>query len=202
MSNVAVILQILFITIGMFIFGIVLNKILGKSKETIKDFTEKALNLKERMRNAQVLDDTQLMSQLQREMMQLTKQTMLKQFIPICLRCSIFIGIFAVLSFIYTDYDSGLLPFPLLFFGSGWFAFYFLFSISISLIAYGVKRLYKKLTGKDIRTQKDLRELMQIMSPAPQRSGFSLPLTSETSTSVQEEDQPEEKDSWKKRVQK
>ncbi len=202
MSNVAVILQILFITIGMFIFGIVLNKILGISKETIKDFTEKGLNLKERMRNAQVLDDTQLMSQLQRETMQLTKQIMLKQCTPLCLRCSIFIGIFTVLSFIYTDYDSGLLPFPLLFFGSGWFALYFLFSISISLIAYGVKRLYKKLTGKDIRTQKDLRELMQIMSPAPQRSGFSLPLTSETSTSVQEEDQPEEKDSWKKRVQK
>ena len=202
MSNVAVILQILFITIGMFIFGFLLNKILGISKETMKDFTEKALNLQERMRNAQVLDDTQLMSQLQRETIQLTKQIMLKQFIPICLRCSIFIGIFGILSLIYTDYGRGLLPFPLLFFGSGWLALYFLFSISISLIAYGVKRLYKKLTGREIRTQKDLRELMLLMSPAPQRSGFSIPITGDTSRSIQKEDQPEEKDSWKKRVQK
>jgi len=186
----------------MFIFGIVLNRILGISKETINEFREKALNLQERMRNAQVIGDAQLMVQLQRETMHLTKQIMLKQFIPLCLRCSIFIGIFAILSFIYTDYDSGLLPFPLLFFGSGWFALYFLFSISVSLIAYGVKRLYKKLTGKDIRTQKDLRELMQIMSPAPQRSGFSLPLTGDTSRGVQEEDQLKEKDSWKKRIQK
>jgi len=202
MSNVAVILQILFITIGMFIFGIVLNKILGISKETINEFREKALNLQERMRNAQVLGDAQLMLQYQRETIQLTKQIMLKQFVPLCLRCSIFIGIFAVLSFFYTDYDSGLLPFPLLFFGSGWFALYFLFSISISLIAYGVKRLYKKLTGREIRTQKDLRDIMQIMSPAPQRSGFSLPITSDTSRSIQEEVQPEEKDTWKKRIQK
>ncbi len=201
MSNVAVILQILFITIGMFIFGILFNRILGISKETINEFREKALNLQERMRNAQALGDAQLMVQLQRETMHFTKQIMLKQFIPLCLRCSIFIGIFAVLSFIYTDYDSGLLPFPLLFFGSGWFALYFIFSISISLIAYGVKRLYKKLTGKDIRTQKDLRELMQIMSPAPQRSGFSLPMTWGTSRSIQEKDQPEEKESWKKRIQ-
>ncbi|MFX1573153.1 MAG: hypothetical protein ACFFB0_10425 [Promethearchaeota archaeon] len=201
MSNVAVILQILFITIGMFIFGIFLNTILGIRKETIKEFRGKALNLQERMKNAQVLGDAQLMLQLQRETLKLTKQMMVKQIVPLFLRCAIFFGIIFVLGAIYTDYGSGLLPFPLLFFGSGWLALYFIFSISISLIAYGMKILYKKLTGKEIRTQKDLRELMQIMSPSPQRSGFTLPMTGDTSRSIQEKNRPEEKNSWKKRIQ-
>ena len=206
MSNVAIILQILFITIGMILFGMVLNRILGMRKEMIKEFREKALNLQERMRNAQVIGDAQLMLQLQRETMQLTKQIMLKQLIPLCLRCLIFIGIFAVLSFIYSDYKRGLLPFPLLIFGSGWFALYFIFSICLSLILFGVKRLYKKLTGKEIKTQRELREVMEIISPSPQRSGFSLQTTvtgqKYPSTGVQEEPQPEKKDNWKERIQK
>ncbi|MFX1311834.1 MAG: hypothetical protein ACFFHD_04355 [Promethearchaeota archaeon] len=202
MSNAAVILQILFITIGMFVLGLVLNRILGLRKETIREFREKALNLKDRMRNAQVLGDAQLMLQLQQETLQFTKQIMLKQIIPLCLRCSIFIGVIAVLGFIYNDYDKGLLPFPILIFGSGWLALYFLFSISLSLIAYGGRRLYKKLTGKEIRTQKDLRDLIQLISPTPQRSGFSLPITGNSSGSIQEKNQPEEKDGWKERIQK
>ncbi|MCK4285135.1 MAG: hypothetical protein KAX18_02985, partial [Candidatus Lokiarchaeota archaeon] len=66
MSNVEIILQIMFTTIGMIILGMVLNKILGLSKEKMKEFKEKALNIQERMKNAQVIGDIQTMTQLQR----------------------------------------------------------------------------------------------------------------------------------------
>ncbi|MHA2400753.1 MAG: EMC3/TMCO1 family protein, partial [Promethearchaeota archaeon] len=132
MSNVAIILQILFITIGMLIFGMLLNRLLGLKREKMQEFKERASNLQERLRNAQTLGDIQLVAQVQRETMQFTRQIMLKQFIPLCLRCFIFIGIFAILGYIYADYSSGLLPFSLFIIGSGWVALYFIFSISLS----------------------------------------------------------------------
>ena len=179
MSNVAIILQILFITLGMLIFGMLLNRVLGLKREKIQEFRERALNLQERLRNAQIVGDLQLTIKIQRETMQFTRQILLKQFIPLCLRCIIFIGIFSVLSFIYSDYSSGLFPIPILIFGSGWFALYFIFSISFSLILYGVKKLYRKFTGKEVSSQNSLRELMQLVSPSGQGSGFSIPNSEE-----------------------
>ena len=67
MSNVIIILIILFVTIGMVGFGLVLNQILGLKKGEMKKIRERALNLQERMRNAKVLGDLQLMMQIQRE---------------------------------------------------------------------------------------------------------------------------------------
>ncbi len=130
MSNLEIILQIMGITIGMVILGIVLNRILGISKEKITEFKEKASNLQERTRNAQAIGDMRMVSQLQRETIQFTKKIMVKQIVPLCLRCVIFIGIFGILGFIYADYNTGLLPFPLLIFGNGWQAIFFIFSIS------------------------------------------------------------------------
>ena len=63
MSNVAVILQIMFITLGMVGLGIVLNRVLGLRKEKIRDFKERALNLQERVRSAQAIGDVQMMVQ-------------------------------------------------------------------------------------------------------------------------------------------
>jgi uncharacterized membrane protein (DUF106 family) len=215
MSNVAIILQILLITIGMIILGMVLNKILGLSKEKINEFKEKALNIQERMRNAQVVGDIQIMTQLQRETMQFTKQIMLKQFIPLCLRCVIFIGIFGILGIIYTDYGSGLLPFNILFLGSGWVAIYFIFSISFSLIIFGVKKLYKKLSGKAISTQTNIRDIMEIVSPTQRTSGVSFQVQGTTTSSPSsitavnanvvsntEEESQRKSDSWKDRIEK
>ena len=202
MSIAVIILQIMLITIGMLILGMILNKVLGLSKEKIIEFKERASNLQERIRNAQVIGDIQMMARLQRETMQFTKQIMLKQFVPLCLRCVIFIGIFAVLGFIYADYDSGLLPFPLLIFGSGWVAIYFMFSISFSLLIFGIKKLYKRITGKDISTQSHLREILQLVSPTQQSSGISYQISGEVSSSKEEENSSERTDSWKKRIQK
>lgn len=202
MSNAVIILQIMLITIGVLILGMILNKVLGLSKEKITEFKERASNLQERIRNAQAIGDIRMMAQVQRETMQYTKQIMLKQFVPLCLRCFIFIGIFAVLGFIYSDYDSGLLPFPLLFFGNGWVAIYFTFSISFSLIIFGIKKLYKRITGKDISTQSHFREIMQLVSPTQQTSGISFQVSDAVPSSKEERSSPERTDSWKERIQK
>lgn len=200
MSNVAIILQILFITIGMLIFGMLLNRLLGLKREKMQEFKERASNLQERLRNAQTLGDIQLVAQVQRETMHFTRQIMIKQFVPLCIRCFIFIGIFAILGYIYADYSSGLLPFSLFIIGSGWVALYFIFSISLSLLIYGVKRLYKKFTGKDISSQNNLRELMQLVSPSSQNSGFSLRSLNPNSSYQSEEKSTDAIDSWKDRI--
>ena len=134
MSNGIIIIQIMFIAIGMLILGMILNYVLGLRKENMSEMRKKALNLQERMRNAQLLNDYQLMAQTQQESVQFMKLMMKKQFVPICIRCIIFWGIFAVLGFIYSDYWGGLLPIPILIFGNGWVAIYFLFSIGFSFL--------------------------------------------------------------------
>lgn len=201
MSDAFIIIQIMLITIGVVILGMILNKLLGLSKDKISEFKEQAQNLQERMKNAQVLADRQMMIQVQRETMQFTKSIMIKQFVPLCLRCLIFIGIFAVLGFIYAEYDKGLLPFPLLIFGTGWVAIYFIFSISFSLIIYGMKKLYKRITGKQVSSQGHLREIMELVSPTQQSSGISFQVSNPVPLNT-DEDSSERSDSWKDRVQK
>ncbi|MFX1409882.1 MAG: EMC3/TMCO1 family protein [Promethearchaeota archaeon] len=200
MTNGLIILIIMFITIGMTIFSVFLNKILGLKKEEMKKIREKALNLRERMRNAQVIGDPQLLIQIQKETIQLTNQMMKKQLLPMCLRCIIFIGIFTSLSFIFTDYDSGLLPFPLWIFGSGWFAIYFLFSISFSLIIFGIKKLYKKLTHKETKKQSSLREIVGLLTTPKQEIGTSYQFSDSIQSQTTQENSLENVDSWKDRI--
>ncbi|MHA2283704.1 MAG: hypothetical protein ACXAC5_22915 [Promethearchaeota archaeon] len=211
MSNVAIILQILGITIGMIILGMVLNKILGLSKEKMADFREKALNIQERMRNAQLVGDVRMQAQLQRETLQFTKRIMLKQFVPLCIRCVIFLVIFGILGLIYAEYDRGLLPFPILFLGNGWIALYFIFSISFSLIIYALKKLYKRITGKLVSTQGNLREIMELISPTQRTSGMafqvsetasSRPSRITTTNAIIEDESDGKPDSWKDRIEK
>lgn len=200
MSNALMILIILFITIGMTIFSMLLNKILGLKKEEMKNLREQALNLRERMKNAQVLGDPQLLIQIQRETMQLSKQMMKKQLLPMCLRCFIFIGIFTTLSFIFADYDSGLLPFPLWIFGSGWFAIYFIFSITFSLIIFGIKKLYKRFVQKETKSKSYLREIMGILSITQKTSGISYQLSDPTQSQTTSQTSSETVESWKDRI--
>lgn len=196
MSNTSIVLIIILITLGMTIFNILLNKILGIKKEEMKKIRDQAINLRERMRNAQALGDPRLLIEIQRETIQLTNQMMKKQFLPMCLRCFIFIGIFTTLSFVLAEYDSGLLPFPLLIFGSGWFAIYFVFTISLSLLIYGFKRLYKRYIKKETKSQSYLREIMGILSPT---SGISL-LSDSTQSQPTNQPSSEGVDSWKNRI--
>ncbi len=188
-SEVFVVIQIIFITLGMIALGMALNHYLGLTKETLQDMRKKALNFRERMKNAQLMGDYQQLAQIQQESAQFMKIMMKKQMIPLCLRCIIFIGIFMVLGLIYADYESGLLPFPLLIFGSGWVAIYLIFSIFFSLLIWGVKRL----TGMGGKTQSTVKEIMGLVSPQ-QGVGLSSYATSNVP------DEPR-KDSWKDRIE-
>lgn len=208
MSNVVIIIQILFVTISMIVLGMGLNYILGLRKEALREMRKKAKNLQERIRNAQLLGDYQLMAQTQQESLQFMKLMMKKQFIPLCLRCVIFISIFGVLGIIYSEYRSGLLPFPLLIFGNGWIAIYIIFSISFSLIIYGVKRIYRKITGKGTKTQSYLKEIMGIISSPQQSNELPFQISSNTQNDYRDvnvgrtnEDLLPRKDSWKDRIE-
>lgn len=189
MSDVLVIIQIVFITLGMIVLGMILNHYMGLTKGTLQDMRKRALNLRERMKNAQLMGDFQIMTQLQQESTQFMKSMMKKQMIPLCLRCIIFIGIFMVLGLIYADYSSGLLPFPILIFGSGWVAIYLIFSLYFSLFIWGVKRL----TGMGSKTQGSMKEIMALFSPQQ-----SVGLSSYSASNIP--DVPK-KDTWKNRIE-
>ena len=214
MSDGAIIIQIMFVTIGMLIVGMILNRLLGLRKENLKALREQAQNMQDRMRNAQLLGDPQLLMQLQQESMIFMKKMMKKQLIPMCVRCIFFIGIFVILGLIYGKYTN-LLPFWFIF-GRGWISVYFIFSITFSLSIYGIKRLYRKLTGKETKSQNKLRDIMGMASLSQPDSRFSSQATKTLSSSSRyqlsdpnspiprEENQKSynQSNSWKDRVEK
>ena len=201
MANEEIIIGIMLITIAMIGVSEILNKIMGVNTETTREFREKTKNLRERMKTAQLTGNAQIMIELQRESMELTKIMMKKQMIPQCVRCFIFMGIFALIGAVYTDYAEGLLPFPILIFGSGWFAVYFLFSITFSLVLYGIKRLYRKLTGKEVKRIKP--SILGNISPKSEDSESIIQLTRQINEPIQERGfVDEQEDSWKNRVKK
>ncbi|NVM16087.1 MAG: DUF106 domain-containing protein [Candidatus Lokiarchaeota archaeon] len=212
MANGEIIIQIMLITIGMVGLSELLNRILGLNMGAARELREKSQNLQERMRTARLTGDRREMLELQQESMELTKLMMKKQMIPSCVRCFIFLGIFAVIGIIYAPYAEGLIPFPILFFGSGWFALYFLFSIAFTLIIYGFKRLYRKLTGKEVKRARMSGGMLGGVSPQTGDQEQHLQLTrSIANESIQgnvyediqeKEDKESEVDSWKDRIKK
>ena len=212
MANEEIIIQIMLITLVMVGFSTVLNKIMGLNMDTAREIREKSQNLQERMKTVRLTGNVQEMAELQQESMVLTKLMMKKQMIPSCVRCLIYMGIFALIGFVYADYAEGLLPFPILIFGSGWFAVYFLFSIGFSLILYGFKRLYRKLTGKEDMRKKRSREILGMLSPQSGNQQGNIQLTRQipdilprdyNSDGEQKESEEQPKsDSWKDRIQK
>ncbi|MFX0075009.1 MAG: EMC3/TMCO1 family protein [Candidatus Hermodarchaeota archaeon] len=212
MANGEIIIQIMLITIGMVALSELLNRIFGLNMGAARELRERSQNLQERMRTARLTGNPQEMMELQQESIDLTKQMMKKQMLPSCIRCIIFLSIFAVIGLFYADYLEGLLPFPILFFGSGWFAIYFLFSISFSLILYGFKRLYRKLTGKDVERKKALGGMLGGFSPQAGGQEQHLELTrkipseemqEQVMESLDKDDQEQSKaDSWKERIKK
>lgn len=195
------IIQIMFISLVMVVFGMFLNRIMGLKPSKMKELRDKALNLQERMSTAQAIGDAQLLSQIQRETMQLTKQMMVKQFIPTCIRCVIFLVIFAILGIIYADFPE-------------WFLLYFLFSLGFSLLFFGLRHLYKKATGKEDNKTNLMREISGLSTGAGLESivqvpkSFSSELTpsnqsyQQTNDGVNGKETPEKADSWKDRIEK
>ncbi len=176
MANEEIIIQIMFITLAMVGLSEILNRVFGLNMDTAKEMRENSRNLQERMKTARLTGNSQEMVALQQESIALTKVMMKKQMIPLCVRSLTYIGIFGLIGGIYAPYGN-LLPFPILFFGTGWFAVYFLFSITFSLIIYGLKRLYRKLTGKEDKRKKASKEILGMLSPGSGSQEGNLQLT-------------------------
>jgi len=187
----------MFISIGMVALGLILNKFLGINLQSARELRDKAQNIQERMRTAQATGNAQEMFALQRESTALMKQMMKKQLIPSCIRCVVFLGIFALIGVFYMNYASGLLPFVIPLLGDGWVAVYFLFSIGFSLLLWGVKKLYRKLTGKVDARSKISKEILEVLSPTSQEtvSGFQIP-----APALSGSEETEKLDSWKDRI--
>ena len=152
MVNAIIVLQIMFIALGMVGFSSLFNRLFGLKLKDMRGLQERGFNLQERMRNAQALGDIQMMRDLQLESVNLMKTMMKKQFIPMCARCGVFLGIFAVIGLIYAPYDY-------------WFLTYFLFSLTFSFGFMGIKYAYRKATHKEDKTKIMSKELMGILSP-------------------------------------
>lgn len=195
----------MFISIGMVAFSLLLNRLLGINLGTARELRQKAINLQARMKTAQVTADVQEIINLQRESTALMKQMMKKQLIPSCLRCVVFLGIFAIIAIFYANYSAGLLPFVIPLLGDGWVALYFLFSLGFSLLAYGLKRLYRKVTGKTDSRTKISKEIMDALSPSSEETGTGFQLTRPLPSSSDEtshEIKTEKLDSWKDKIKK
>jgi len=205
MANEEIIIQIMLITLGMVGLSEILNRFMGLNMDAAREMREKSKNLQERMKTARLTGNSQEMFELQQESMVLTKLMMRKQMIPSCVRCIIFMGIFGLVGGIYAPYGN-LLPFPILIFGSDWFAVYFLFSISFSLILYGLKRLYRKLTGKEDKRKKASKEILGMLAPESGNQQGNLQLTRpipDRPLPEQEEiDEQPKSDIWKDRIKK
>jgi hypothetical protein len=179
--------------------------------EAARELREKSKNLQERMGTARLTGNPQEMLELQKESIELSKQMLKKQLVPSCVRCIIFFGIFGVIGVLYADHAEGLLPFPILF-GTGWFTVYFLFSIAFSLIIYGFKRLYRKLTGKEVKRRGALSAILGGLSPQTgdqeQHLQLTRPIPNESmqgrvDEDIQEKEEEKPKvDSWKDQIKK
>ncbi|MHA1805353.1 MAG: hypothetical protein ACTSU4_12625 [Promethearchaeota archaeon] len=185
MADMEIISQIVLIALGMVILGHVLNKILGLKRETTAELREKSLNLQERMKTAQVLQDRRMMLELQLEMKELMATMLKKQILPLTIRCIIFFGIFTVIGIIYGQY-------------SYWFLTYFIASLCFSLISYGLNRLYRKITGKEDKTKSLLNGIMGTMTQEFNPSENIVSHSSSISTPIQQAQQ--EALSWKSKI--
>jgi hypothetical protein len=197
--TIDIIYQLMFISFGLVLFSLLLNKILGVKPSKMKEIRDKAKNLRERVRQAEILGDTQLLQQLQVETMTLMKTMLKKQLVPMCIRCIIFIGIFIVMSMVYGQYEY-------------WFWIYFLFSFSFSMAAFGLRYLYKRIMKKEDKRKQFSKEIMELIYPRSQIQTSGLSLTGHTdaefqtpSTSEEEVDQSSEEQklesSWKEKLQ-
>ena len=193
-----IIFELMYISLGLSIFGLILNKILGLKSSVMKEIRNDAKNLQERLNQAQILGDPRIMQELQAETMQLLKQMLKKQLLPMGIRCVIFLGIFFILSFYYGQYEY-------------WYWVYFLWSLGFSMAVFGLTKAYKKVTGKEDKRKSFAKEIMESIGPK-QRSSFYISNVSsekkqesliddQASVSDEESQESEDSNDWKDRLQ-
>ena len=189
MANEIIVLQIMFIALGMVLFSAFFNKLFGLKLEDMKELQERGFNLQERMRNAQALGDSQMMADLQSESIELMKIMMKKQLLPMSARCIVFMVIFFVLGIFYAPYDF-------------WYLTYFLFSLLFSFSAMGIKYAYKRITNKEDKTKSMARELKEMFIPNRGETQSLLHYSDSIPYRNNPENAPprENHDSWKDRL--
>jgi uncharacterized membrane protein (DUF106 family) len=140
-----VILQIIFISIGMVLLSQWFQKRFSLPRETQMHLQERLQNIQNEMRVSQ--SNPRQMQSLQNEMMEIMRTIMKKQMAPMCARSILFLGIWGLLGLLYGQYDE-VIPFWFIF-GRGWFALYFLVSIILSIIIALIKKEIKKRKPQD-----------------------------------------------------
>ncbi len=98
--------------------------------------------------NLQVGKPARSYEQINAELMTLMKKMSKEQLLPMCFRCGIFWGIFALLGAIYGN-AGPVLSFDFLFFGHEWIGAYVMFSLIFSFSFLGLQKLYQKLTHQN-----------------------------------------------------
>jgi len=190
-----IVLQLVLISFILILISQILNKILGMSPESMKEIREKATNLQKRIANVKAMGDYRMMQELQMETMALMKSIIKKQLVPMCLRCIVFLGIWAVLGIVYADYGTG----TDFFFGLGWFFLYFLLAIGWSLLFYGIRRGIRKVKGKEGDKRTFAREIMEMLSPQ-MGGGVKGGLLQQSSFQQPAQSVPAGQPSWKDRI--
>lgn len=157
----SIILQIIGWSIGMIIFSQLLSKKFGISATQQMDMQNKMQDMQEQMQLAQ--SNPQMMQELQIEMMAFMKEMMKKQLIPQFIRLFVFFGFIGLLRLLYADYSSGILPFSVLIFGSGYFGLYILTSFAISIGMGLIRMLIKKLRPGAEKKQEQFQDSVRAL---------------------------------------
>jgi hypothetical protein len=125
-------LEMFLFIIGMLLFSQLFNKFFGIKASDQMATQEHIRELQQELLENQ--DDPNELMRLQGEMAQIMRKMMSKTILPMCIRCVIFWGIFWILGIRFAGVN---------FIGGGYFPFYIVVSIGISIAMYYIKRLFK-----------------------------------------------------------
>ena len=128
-------LEMFLIVLGIVVFSQLFNYFFGIKFSQQMENQQRIREIQEEILNPQ--NSPEEIQRLQVESMKIMKETLKKSFIPSCVRCGIFLGIFAILGIFYKDVDF-------LGVNSGYYGIYLLFSLGLSAIIFGIKRIWKK----------------------------------------------------------
>ena len=198
MAHEEIILQVIIITIVVYFARMAFNKFFGLSGSERRDLMQKSMDLQKNLNEA--MGDPNEVERLQKEAMELMQQMLKKQMIPMCISCITFLVLWAILGIVYMDFsaNSGLLPFPVLFFGDGWEGLYVLTSFSLVGISFLIRYIYKKAKG--IESGPGL--LSMLSAGAGQSASQSLMFSTAPSASSDDVEEDKKSDAWKEKLKK
>jgi uncharacterized membrane protein (DUF106 family) len=134
-------LIVFIVTLAMMLLSQFLNKKFGISMSNQRATQARMQELQQQLMEAQRMDPAEA-RRLQQESMVMMNQMMRKQLIPSLIRCVIFWVFFFVLTAVFAGLE--FFTVPILIFGQGVVAIYFIYSIGISLLLFLVKYIRKR----------------------------------------------------------